>query len=102
MTTVVGRHGAPAKRSSHGAWTLVLRVLGVLAAGAAWVVLVRGAIDFGGDAKNGESVAWVFMAAAAVGATGCLLLVLVLVTRLLAMAGVGSGTGYQPKRARRG
>ena len=59
-----------------------LLVLGVLVAGAAWVFLVRAAIDFGGAARDGTTAAWFVCGAATLGATGCLLLVFVLCARI--------------------
>ena len=54
----------------------------------AWFFLVRAAIDFGGTAKGGKEIAWVFMTFATVGAIGCLVLVLVLVSRALTALGL--------------
>ncbi len=99
MTTIVGRHGAPSKHRRTGLLGLGLLGFGVVASAVAWVVLVRGAIVFGADAKSGESAAWAFMTVATVGAAACLLLGMALVTRAASMAGIG--TGYEPKRARR-
>ncbi len=72
-------------------------VLGIVLGGVAWWVLVRAAIDFGHLASLGQSRAWLFTAVAAAGAAVCLLLVLVLVSRLLVALGVVSR--YQPRRA---
>jgi hypothetical protein len=76
---------------------LLLLLLGVVASGAAWVFLVNAAIDFGRLARGGDQVAWVFTAAATVGATVCLLLLFVLVARALTTLGLVSE--YKPRRS---
>jgi len=63
----------------------------------AWFFLVRAAIDFGRLARDGESLAWAFTIAATVGATACLLLMFILVTRLLMALGIVSE--YRPRRS---
>jgi hypothetical protein len=49
---------------------------------------VYAAIDFGSSARGGDSLGWVFMSMAAVGAMACLFFGLMLGTRLLAHAGM--------------
>lgn len=71
--------------------------LGAVACAVAWFLLVRAAIDFGRLARNGESLAWAFTAAATVGATACLLLLFILVTRVLMALGIVSD--YRPRRS---
>jgi len=84
-----GRRRAGPAKSPTGPLLSLAAVFGGTAVGAlAWFFLVRAAIDFGGEAKNGKGVAWVFMALATIGAIACLVLVLVLVTRGLTMLGV--------------
>ena len=100
MTTIVGRHGAPSKRRRTGLLGLALVAFGMVASGVAWVALVRGAIVFGADAKGGASVAWAYMVVATIGAAACLLLGMALVAQAMSIAGTGSA--YEPKRARRG
>lgn len=78
---------------------VVLLALGVLAAGAAWVFLVRAAIDFGQIARDGRPVAWALCAAGTLGAAVCLLLVFVLVSRAWGLL-VGQ-SDYQPRRSSR-
>jgi hypothetical protein len=63
------------------------RLLG-LAAGVtltvvAWGFLVYSAIDFGSQARGGDTVAWSFLAFATVGAIACLFMALILGTRLV-------------------
>ncbi len=62
--------------------------LGAAAALAAWGVLVWLAIDAGRSARGGESVQWVWLAAASVGAVLCLFLCLWLCTVLLRRIGI--------------
>lgn len=54
----------------------------------AWVVLVKAAIDFGRDARGGESSGWIFLAVASLGAIACLFAGLLVGTRLLVALGV--------------
>jgi hypothetical protein len=77
----------------------LLHLAGVVAAGAAWFLLVRAAIDFGQDARAGAQLGWLFLALASAGAVACLLLGLLLGTRALLILGVLND--YTPKRARR-
>ena len=63
---------------------LALLALGVTATLVAWGFLVWEAIDFGSRARDGESLAWLFVGLATLGATACLLLTLVLATRVIA------------------
>lgn len=53
----------------------------MLAAVVAWGFLVWSAIDFGRDARGGDTGAWWFLAIASIGAIGCLFLALVLGAR---------------------
>ena len=71
--------------------------LGALGSGIAWIFLVKAAIEFGRLARDGQDLAWVFTAAAAVGATACLLLMFVLGARVLAALGLVSE--YKPRRS---
>lgn len=90
------RRAARAKRSVRRPLLAGLG-LAALACGVAWYFLVRAAIDFGRLARDGESMAWAFTAAATVGATACLLLLFLLVTRILMALGLVSE--YRPRRA---
>jgi hypothetical protein len=76
---------------------VVLLALGVVASAAAWVFLVRAAIDFGQLARGGRSAAWVVCGASTIGAAVCLLLVFVLVSR--AWTALGLSSDYQPRRS---
>jgi hypothetical protein len=80
------RRAAKPKRSLQP--KLVLIAVGALAALAAWGVLVWAAIDFGRSARGGDSVKWVHLAGAALGAVACLFLCLLLITVLLRRIGI--------------
>lgn len=58
--------------------------LGITLTLIAWGFLVWAAIDFGAQARAGESPAWAFLAMATVGATACLFLTLILGNKVLA------------------
>ncbi|WP_157520007.1 hypothetical protein [Nocardioides dokdonensis] len=62
--------------------------LGVTVAVVAWGYLVYAAIDFGAEARSGESAAWFFLALASLGAVACLFVGLMLVVRLLRALGI--------------
>jgi protein-S-isoprenylcysteine O-methyltransferase Ste14 len=87
----VGKHsGTDATRPSYAApqpprRALMLLALLVLATLVAWGVLVYAAIDFGGDARTGESTAWVFLVLATVGAAACLFATLLLGARMVSL-----------------
>ncbi len=76
---------------------LLLHVVGAVLAGVAWIFLVNAAIDFGRLARVGDQAAWVFTAAATIGATVCLLLLFVLGSRVLVTLGLVSE--YKPRRS---
>ena len=81
----MGRHsGEAAEPVPVSRRRLALLALGVTATLVAWGFLVWEAIDFGSRARDGESLAWLFVALATIGATACLLLTLVLATRVIA------------------
>jgi hypothetical protein len=63
----------------------------------AWIYLVGAAVDFGSVAVKGHPRAWIFTLTATAGAAICLLLLMVLVTRVLRALGVISD--YKPRRA---
>ena len=56
--------------------------LGITLTLIAWGFLVWAAIDFGADARGGETLAWVFLALATLGATACLFVTLILGSKL--------------------
>jgi hypothetical protein len=67
---------------------LLLLGLAAVLALAAWLFLVRAAIDFGQSARGGESAAWMFLGLASLGAVACLFLSLMLVTVILRAVGI--------------
>lgn len=70
---------------------------GAVAAAAAWLFLVRSAVEFGSHAETGGPVTWAFALAASGGAVACLALVLVLASR--AARALGLVSDYRPRRA---
>ena len=92
-----------AERQSHAGLHLgPLSRLGATVAGMvvgafAWWYLVRAAIAFGRVARAGQQGAWMFTASACIGAMLCLVLVLVLLSRVLVTLGVVRE--YQGRRA---
>jgi hypothetical protein len=81
----VGKHsGTPAEPVPLPRRKLLGLALGITLTLVAWGFLVWAAIDFGSRARGGEQLAWGFLVLATVGATACLLVTLILVTRLIA------------------
>ena len=81
----MGKHsGTPEEPVPLPRRRLLFLALGVTATVVAWGYLVWEAIDFGSRARGGESAAWVFVVLATIGATACLLVTLILVSRLMA------------------
>lgn len=81
-----GKHSGERPEPAAGA-ARPLRRLPLLAAGitvtlVAWGFLVWSAIDFGTRGRNGEGLAWAFLALATIGAAACLFLTLLLGGRL--------------------
>jgi hypothetical protein len=76
----VGKHSGPAARSDSRASLprLLGLTLGITATLVAWGFLVWAAIDFGGQARTGEPIAWAFLTLATVGAAACLFVTLIL------------------------
>ena len=64
---------------------LVVLALGITLTLVAWGFLVWAAIDFGAQARDGETPAWAFLALATIGATACLLVTLILGSKVLAV-----------------
>ena len=68
--------------------SLLLLALGITASVVAWGYLVYAAIDFGGEAREGDTDAWYWVAIAAVGAAACLFVALMLIARLFRSLGL--------------
>lgn len=99
MTSVVGgkRAGAKAKRQLRPA--LFLLAIGITFAVIAWGYLVMAAIDFGASARHdGETVAWLYLAVASVGAMLCLFLGFMLVVRFARALGLVASPDPRPQR----
>lgn len=81
--TGVGKHsGAPAEPRPLPRRRLLGLALGITLTVVAWGFLVWAAINFGADARNGETISWVFLALATIGATACLFVTLILGTKV--------------------
>jgi hypothetical protein len=61
---------------------LLVLALAITVAVVAWGFLVYAAIEFGGEARDGDSQAWWWLAVAATGAAACLFVALMLIARL--------------------
>jgi hypothetical protein len=70
------------ERAGGGRLPLLLLALGITAAVIAWGYLVYLAIDFGTDARDGDSTGWWLLGLATVGAIACLFLGMILGARL--------------------
>lgn len=85
---------AGSRRADRPRRTLQPRLLGlalaVTLAVVAWGYLVYAAIDFGTQARSGESAAWFFLALASLGAVACLFVGLMLIARLTRALGITS------------
>ena len=62
---------------------ILLLALGITATLVAWGVLVYAAIDFGQEARSGETTAWVLLTITTLGAAACLFVTLILGARIL-------------------
>ena len=82
--TGVGKHeGARAEPVPLPRRRLFTLALGITATLVAWGFLVWAAIGFGGQARDGQTPAWAFLALATIGATACLFLTLILGSKVL-------------------
>ena len=86
MRSVSKHYGDPVEESPRaGQRNRLLKLgLGVTLAVVAWGYLVTAAIHFGGRGRDGEGQAWVCMTFATVGATACMLAMLILASKVLA------------------
>jgi hypothetical protein len=84
-----GKRVGPKKRARFNPTALFLTI-GVTVGVVAWGYLVRAAIDFGIQARNGDSGAWLYLGLACLGAVACLFGGLMLVARLLRVLGITS------------
>jgi len=89
------RAGARPKRRFRPA--LLLLAVGITLSVVAWGYLVYAAIDFGGEARNGDDESWYWVGIAAVGAAACLFVGLMLVARLSRALGLTQKPEPRPK-----
>lgn len=91
------RRGARPKRRFRP--SVLAYAVAITALVIGWGYLVWAAIDFGSDARDGDSRAWGFLGLAALGAAACLFAGLLLVARLLrALGGTAVAAGPGPER----
>ena len=91
-----GKRAGP-KRKRRFDPALLFLAIGVTFCVVAWGYLVKAAIDFGVQARNGTSGAWTYLALACVGAVACLFVGLMLVARLLKSLGITSDSSSSSK-----
>ncbi|QZY29676.1 hypothetical protein [Nocardioides coralli] len=82
-----GKRVGPKKKARFRPTPLLL-ALGVTLGVVAWGYLVKAAIDFGVEARNGDSGAWLYLGLACLGAVACLFIGLLMVARLLRVLGI--------------
>jgi RsiW-degrading membrane proteinase PrsW (M82 family) len=87
-----------AEASTRSRTPLLLLALGVTLSVVAWGYLVYAAIDFGANARAGETNSWWLLGMASIGAVACLFVGLLLVARLLRMLGVLKTEAPKPPR----
>ena len=90
-----GKRVGPKKKASFRPTALLLAV-GITLGVGAWGYLVKAAIDFGIEARNGTSGAWTYLALACLGAVACLFVGLMLVARLLRTLGITARESSAP------
>jgi hypothetical protein len=83
---VGSRKGSKPQRGLRPA--LLGYALAMTASFLAWGYLVYAAIDFGKEARGGDSQAWTLLGLASVGAVACLFLALILFARMLRALGI--------------
>ena len=98
----VGRHTGERPRASSATprpprRRILVLSLFVTVTLVAWGVLVFAAIEFGRDARSGESQSWTFLALASVGATACLFLTMILGAKLVALIRARQDTAPPPR-----
>ena len=90
-----GKRVGPRKRRGFSFAALLLAV-GITLCVIAWGYLVKAAIDFGIQARNGTPDAWMYLGGAALGAVLCLFVGLMLVARILRVLGITSQRAAAP------
>ena len=82
-----GKRAAPRQARTFQP-ALLLLALGVTLCVVAWGYLVKAAIDFGSNARQGQTEAWWFLGLASLGAVACLFVGLMLVARITRRLGI--------------
>lgn len=98
------RRGAPASPKQNS--TILTHAAGITACVIAWGYLVFSAVEFGSTAKNGNSLAWLLLTLAAIGAAASLFVGLMLALRLMSTLGLSrddddASTSPRPPGGRR-
>jgi len=91
-----GRRVGPKRKASFRPTALLLAI-GITLGVGAWGYLVKAAIDFGVQARNGTPGAWTYLALACVGAVACLFVGLMLVARLVRTLGATTRQDPAPR-----
>jgi len=84
-----GKRVGPKRKRSFRPTALLLAV-GITFAVGAWGYLVKAAIDFGIQARDGTPGAWTYLGLACAGAVACLFVGLMLVSRMMRTLGITS------------
>ncbi len=92
-----GRRVGPKQKRSSFRPTALLLAVGITLGVVAWGYLVKAAIDFGIQVRDGTSGAWIYLTLACVGAVACLFVGLMLVARLLRTLGITTPPGTPPQ-----
>ena len=95
-----GKRVGPRKKASFRPTALLLAV-GITLAVGAWGYLVKAAIDFGIQARDGTPDAWTYLGLACAGAVACLFVGLMLVARILRTLGITSGSSSSERESER-
>ena len=96
---VSAKHGgkrAGPRRQRRFRPAVLLLAFGITVALIAWGYLVKAAIDFGVQGRDGSSQAWTYLGLASLGAVACLFIGLMLVARLLRALGVTAAPDRTP------
>lgn len=94
-----GKRAGP-RRQRRFQPAVLLLAIGITICVVAWGYLVKAAIDFGVQGRNGTSLAWTYLGLAAAGAVACLFVGLMLVVRLLRTLGITAAPDRTPEQPR--
>lgn len=76
---------------------LLFLALGVTLCVVAWGYLVKAAIDFGSQGRQGQDAAWWFLGLASLGGVACLFVGLMLVARITRRLGLSNPSDSLPR-----